>query len=227
MSRETSPANRTFSTQTSRRAEAQNFLRLAFDSDDRRLQGIYLNAARQILAEMESEVDKSRIDGLGRDESRSLERDPPRGGSTKMESKDENDDDGFGEAQPPHGRESDSAEERSTSESEEDRQWRQDDYPHSEEEDWDVNNGESSARSPPAEEPPLAHSDKFKQDLHSHNDSTTPNRFNLPVQEILRVSNMDVRVYARMMELFEIESRHRLSICNSEQALHEARKKPA
>lgn len=211
MLRGIAPEDAPFSSAIALRTQAQNFLRLALDSDDRPLQGKYLDAAREALTEMEIAIERSRIDSLKGIDARFPCIDLASENANQMEIKNEHNSDDEDE-------EYDSDEEEEiSSECEEDQEWGKEDDRGSEEEEWDINNGENSSQSPEKEDPQLTH--YFANGPGENKpDMTTLAGIHVdrPVQQTIQVSNLDVRVYARMMELFEIESRHRMSICNSE-----------
>lgn len=205
----------TFSTAITLRNQAQYYLRLALDSDDRPVREKHLNAAREVLAEMETEIERSRIDNLEGIDVAFPETALASGVDGQIETEDESEsEDGNEDAENESdgNGESDGLEE--PIEIEGDQYWEDEDDEESEEEEWDINNGEDSSQPPSMKEPCLTH--------YLANGPGT-NKPEQPAPRAVQVSNLDVRVYARMMELFEIESRHRMSICNTEYALHQAR----
>ncbi|KAE9964761.1 hypothetical protein EG328_010211 [Venturia inaequalis] len=205
----------TCSTAIALRNQAHNFLRLALDSDDRSVREKYLNAAREALAERELAIERSRLDNF-----EDIHINFPEAGlMSENASQISIEDDEVEGEESDENEESDSAEEQGDGESEEDQEWGENDDEESEEEEWDVNNGKNSSKCPSPSTHYFANGPgKNEPDL-----ITPGTRIGLPAQETIQVSNLEVRVYARMMELFEIESRHRLNICNSEYALQQAR----
>lgn len=209
MTRGTTPEDMTFSDAIALRTQAHNFLRLALDSDDNSVREKYFNATREVLAEMERVIESSEKPGQIK-----VENGSDRG--VESEEEEHNSD------------EEEEEEERRKSESEEDQQWGEGNDQSSEEEEWDSSNGENDSRSSAVEDSLLAYSfangaGKSEPDLTAVDNITHGTFVNLSSQRTTQESNLDVRVYARMMELFEIESRHRMSICNIEWALHKAR----
>ncbi|TID23521.1 hypothetical protein E6O75_ATG03157 [Venturia nashicola] len=205
----------TCSTAITLRNQAQYFLRLALDADDRPVREKYIHAAREVLAEMEREIEISRNDCSKEIDRNSRETELASGNAGQMKIKhdsesEDNDDDGQYVSY--EDDESDDSERRGDCESEEDQQWTEENDTESDEE-RDLDNGEDSSQPPIVDEPCLAH---YLTNGPGKNKAES-------AQGAIHINNLDVRVYARMMELFEIESRHRMSVCNSEYALLRAR----
>jgi hypothetical protein len=201
------------------RTQAHNFLRIALNSDDRMFQEKYLNAAREVLAEMEVAIEKARIENSA-DANNDLWSPPSWSicpSESDAEHERESSDSEEEDEELEEDEESERADEEGDDESEEDRQWGEEEEDKGgEEEEWDINNGENGS-TPPATDPLLTHyftNGPGKPGLTAMKDVAADKRVNLQ-------HNLDIRVYARLMELFEIESRYRLDICNAEQASRE------
>jgi hypothetical protein len=214
MSRGASPEGAPFGTAIALRTQAQHFLRLALNSDDRIVQKKHLSSAREVLAEMEVAIGKARVENLAK-------------ASADLDLKRENDSESDAESDINSvGREREEDEDNELldqegdNENEEDQQWGEDaDQASSEEEEWDINNGENTNTPPTTEDPFLIHyftngPGKGKPDLTDMKYTTAGQGVNMPIPQNPATNNLDVRVYARLMELFEIESRRRLSLCN-------------
>jgi hypothetical protein len=207
MSRGITQENVPFRIAVSLRTQAHSFLRLALNSDDREVQKKYLNAAREVLAKMEVVIEKVRSQNLAEASSDS-------DSESKHDSKSEDDEEGVEDFDKEE--ESGDVDEERNDESEED--WGDEDNEDSEEEEWDINNGEISLTPPPTKQRFETHyfvNGPGKQGLFKDAAPVEP----VNLQHKTAANNLDIRVYARLMELFEIESRHRLEKCNTEQAL--------
>lgn len=119
--------------------------------------------------------------------------------------------------------ESGDADEEGLGEGEQDQQCDEGENNSNGEEEWDINNGEDSSTPPAAENPFLTHyfinGPAIKPGLSTMKHTAAGK--SVDFQPNLAPKILAIRVYARMMELFEIESRHRMNLCNFEYASRE------
>jgi hypothetical protein len=194
--------------------QAHSFVRLALNSDDRLVQERYFDAARKMLAQMDVVIEGARI-------SNSAEANGDPATEHESDSEDFGDE---GEEGDDHKERADAdADEQGLGESEQDQQWDEGEDNSSGEEEWDINNGEESSTPPAAEDPVLTHyfvnGPAIKPGLPAMKHIATGEL--VDYQANLAPKNLAIRVYARMMEIFEIESRHRMNLCNVEYASRE------
>lgn len=201
------------------RTQAHDFLRLALNSDDSLVQNKYLHAAKEVLIEIEIATELAK--------STNLKELSPHATESDFENKDR---DQF-KIKAEKGCEDDEEEEEengslyeSDIDSDEEQQWSDDEEEgddSSKEEEWDVNNGANTSISTPRGNPLLIHyftngPGKIHLDMTTVRCAAHNTCMDLPVEQSYAVKNLDVRVYAHMLELFEIESRHRLNLCYAE-----------
>jgi hypothetical protein len=219
MSRGTTPQAVPSETIIALHTQAHSFLRLALDSDDRLVQERYFDAAREMLVQMDVVTERARVENSA--ETNEDDSDP--------DAEHESDSEDFGDEGERNEEHEESAEadaeadEEGLGESEQDQQWDEGEDKGSGEEEWDINNGEDNSTPLTAENPFFTHyfinGPAIKPGLSAmkHTAAGKPVDF----QPNLAPKNLAIRVYARMMELFEIESRHRMNLCNFEYASRE------